>query len=412
MRSIRSPSAPGGAGSTVTRVAARAVRMAHCCSPGVSASARIWVTPGMGSVRFAPLPGSRAVPTTSPRPSEPARSVRRRAVVAGGLVVAVAGAAALLVSLRGGGDLVGGLAATSEKATDTVVSRVDGVEVATAGEDVRVESEAARQAEEVARAAEEAERRVQAEREAAQKEAEAARQAEEAARAADEAERREQEERVAEEAERREQEERAAAERLANLVAAQERLRELGYLVGAADGQQGQQTTAAIMAFQAVNGLTVDGVLGPQTLTTLDAPNASPSLRGGPGTRIEVDMDRQVLHLVEGGSRVTTMKVSTGRGGTFQSQDGQTLRAETPVGAFTIDRRIAGEKPSSYGIGSMWDPMYFYGPWAIHGSPNVPIGPASSGCVRISMADGRWLFDRAPNGTPVVLYGGRHVFTP
>jgi len=60
----------------------------------------------------------------------------------------------------------------------------------------------------------------------------------------------------------------------------------------------------------------------------------------------------------------------------------------------------------------MWDPMYFHGPWAIHGSPNVPAGPASSGCVRVAMADGRWLFARVPNGTPVVLYGGVHVFTP
>jgi lipoprotein-anchoring transpeptidase ErfK/SrfK len=166
------------------------------------------------------------------------------------------------------------------------------------------------------------------------------------------------------------------------------------------------------MAFQAVQGLAVDGALGPRTLDALRGSPAEPSLRGGPATRIEVDMDRQVLHLVEGDRRVTTMKASSGRGGTFESEDGQTLRAETPVGTFTIDRRIRGEHQSSYGIGGMWDPLYFHGPWAIHGSPNVPAGPASAGCVRISLADGRWLFDRVPNGTPVVLYGGTHVFTP
>jgi lipoprotein-anchoring transpeptidase ErfK/SrfK len=356
------------------------------------------------------------VPTTPPRDSAAARAGRRRALV-GGFAVVLIGAAVVAVQLRGGGDLDGELAGSAREAAEQQAPVVEGVDTSEAVREAEREAEEARAAEEAARAAEaareaevEAERREQeereaAEREAAEREAEAARRAEEqAAREAEEAERREQE--------AREAAEREAAERLANLVAAQERLRELGYLVGAADGQQGQQTTAAIMAFQAVNGLSVDGVLGPQTLATLDAPNASPSLRGGPGTRIEVDMDRQVLHLVEGGSRVTTMKVSTGRGGTFQSQDGQTLRADTPVGTFTIDRRIAGEKPSSYGIGSMWDPMYFYGPWAIHGSPTVPAGPASSGCVRISMADGRWLFDRVPNGTPVVLYGGRHVFTP
>jgi lipoprotein-anchoring transpeptidase ErfK/SrfK len=223
------------------------------------------------------------------------------------------------------------------------------------------------------------------------------------------------EERLAEERraeEERLEAERAAAEAQQQLVDAQERLVELGYLVGAADGEKGQQTTAAVMAFQAVQGLGVDGVLGPQTIAALAGHPHRARRCGGRATRIEVDMDRQVLHLVEGDRRVTTMKASTGRGGTFESQDGQTLRAETPVGTFTIDRRIAGEHQSSYGIGGMWDPMYFHGPWAIHGSPNVPAGPASAGCVRISMADGRWLFDRVPNGTPVVLYGGTHVFTP
>ncbi|MTV27113.1 murein L,D-transpeptidase [Nitriliruptoraceae bacterium ZYF776] len=234
-------------------------------------------------------------------------------------------------------------------------------------------------------------------------------------RAAREAAEREEQERI--EAEERAEEERREAERAAEeaaeqLVDAQTRLIDLGYLLGNADGESGPRTTAAIMAFQAVNGLSVDGVLGPETVDVLAAPRAEPSLQGGPATRIEVDIDRQVLHLVEGGSRVVTLKVSTGRGGTFESAAGEVLRAETPVGTFTIDRRIQGEHQSSYGIGGMWDPMYFHGPWAIHGSPNVPAGPASSGCVRVTLADGRWLFDRVPNGTPVVLYGSRNTFVP
>ncbi len=279
------------------------------------------------------------------------------------------------------------------------------------GSTAEAEAEAARLAEEEADAAAEAARLAEEEAEA-EAAAEAQREAEEAQRLAEEeAEREAEEARLAEEEAQRQAEEEAAAAQQA-LVDAQERLIELGYLVGAADGELGQQTRSAIMAFQAVQGLGVDGALGPQTFAALEGSPKQPTLRGGPSTRIEVDMDLQVLHLVEGDRRVTTMKASTGRGGTFESQDGQVLRAETPVGTFPIGRRIAGEKPSSYGIGSMWDPMYFHGPWAIHGSPNVPAGPASSGCVRIAMADGRWLFERVPNGTPVVLYGGTHVFTP
>ncbi len=287
----------------------------------------------------------------------PAAARRRRTLVVG---------AGVLVLVIGGASF-----AFADRDRGRNLEEVDPV-AAGADDDGEVEeSDAEREARERAEAEAEAER-------LAEEEAEEARLAEEAA----EAERLAEEEREAEEArlaeERAEQERREAAEKAAEeqqrFVDAQARLKELGYLVGAADGEAGQQTTSAIMAFQAVNGLSVDGQLGPQTYAALASPNREPSLRGGAANRIEVDMDRQVLHLVEGGKRVTTMKVSTGRGGTFESEAGETLRAETPVGTFTIDRRIAGEKPSSYGIGSMWDPMYFHGPWAIHGSPTVPAG--------------------------------------
>ncbi|MEX0836232.1 MAG: L,D-transpeptidase family protein, partial [Nitriliruptor sp.] len=246
-----------------------------------------------------------------------------------------------------------------------------------------------------------------------------------AAEATDEAERERiaAEERAAEEAEARAAAERAAEEEAAAaaaaererevrvaVTAAQQRLEDLGYLVGAVDGEQGQQTTAALMAFQAVNGIQVDGVLGPQTTETLATPRAEPQLVGGPATRIEVDLDRQVLHRVEGGTRVVTMKVSSGNGATYTRGDGSLGRAVTPVGTFTIDRRIAGVRESSAGLGTLYDPMYFLRGFAIHGSNSVPAGPASHGCVRVSRADAVWLFHRVPNGTAVVLHGGQHTF--
>jgi peptidoglycan hydrolase-like protein with peptidoglycan-binding domain len=42
-----------------------------------------------------------------------------------------------------------------------------------------------------------------------------------------------------------------------------------GYFVGALDGVYGMRTTAAVGYFQSVNGLTVDGIAGPQTLELL-----------------------------------------------------------------------------------------------------------------------------------------------
>lgn len=49
----------------------------------------------------------------------------------------------------------------------------------------------------------------------------------------------------------------------------QERLIELGYLTGEADGAFGRQTYRALRAFQEANGLTVDGVAGQRTQTIL-----------------------------------------------------------------------------------------------------------------------------------------------
>ena len=58
-----------------------------------------------------------------------------------------------------------------------------------------------------------------------------------------------------------------------------ERLRELGYLSGSADGSFGSQTYSAVLAFQKANGLTRDGDAGPATLTILfESPSVVPNL--------------------------------------------------------------------------------------------------------------------------------------
>ena len=54
----------------------------------------------------------------------------------------------------------------------------------------------------------------------------------------------------------------------------QNRLKELGYLKGSADGDFGDATEAAVRAFQAQNGLSVDGKAGPATLSKLNSSSA------------------------------------------------------------------------------------------------------------------------------------------
>jgi hypothetical protein len=194
-----------------------------------------------------------------------------------------------------------------------------------------------------------------------------------------------------------------------DLVVVQQRLEDLGYLLGPADGVKGQQTVAAVMAFQRVNGLAVDGIVGPQTLGALEAP-AAPQLRGGPATRVEVDLTRQLAHVVRDGTRVVTLHVSSGNGAPYPSATGGTAYGNTPVGEFRVERTIVGVRESR--LGTLYDPLYFYGGYAIHGSGSVPPSPASHGCVRVTMADARWLIANVPVGTPVHLYGGTHVFAP
>lgn len=195
-----------------------------------------------------------------------------------------------------------------------------------------------------------------------------------------------------------------------SVVQIQERLAELGYLVGAADGTAGQQTVAAIMAFQRVNGLEVDGVVGPATTAALIGDPVEPALAGGPDDRVEVDLDRQLLHVIGSGQRIVTLHISSGSGETYTTASGGTARARTPVGSFVVERRIHGVRVAA--LGTLYDPLYFHRGFAIHGSPSVPPHPASHGCVRVSRADGAWLIDTIPDGTPVLLYGGEHVFTP
>ncbi len=192
-----------------------------------------------------------------------------------------------------------------------------------------------------------------------------------------------------------------------DMVAVQTRLSELHYYVGAIDGKEGPATRSAVMAFQKVNHLGVDGVVGPKTLAALEDP-VLPTLRGGAADRIEVDLTAQVLYLVQGGELVRIVPVSSGSGETYRTKSGGSAHANTPTGTFTITRHIRGEHRSDLGI--LYSPMYFYKGWAIHGSPSVPAYPASHGCVRVNNWDIAWMFDRVAIGTSVQVYGGSHVF--
>jgi peptidoglycan hydrolase-like protein with peptidoglycan-binding domain len=183
----------------------------------------------------------------------------------------------------------------------------------------------------------------------------------------------------------------------------QRRLNDLGYTIALVDGVFGQETHHAVVAFQKVNGLTRDGIVGPRSRRALDRPLRLTPHSKAAGLHVEVDLVRQVLVLVEDGRVGEIYDTSTGSGETYYV-DGDARIARTPIGTFAIERKIDGWREST--LGTLYRPAYFYGGYAIHGSPSVPPYPASHGCVRLTNQVMDRLFDRLAYGVTVIVYAG------
>jgi peptidoglycan hydrolase-like protein with peptidoglycan-binding domain len=186
------------------------------------------------------------------------------------------------------------------------------------------------------------------------------------------------------------------------VLALQQRLVDLGYWLGSADGNYGQLTRQAVMAFQKAEGLGRDGVAGPVTQGQLAAAGRQSSRAGGTG--LEIDLERQILVIVQGGQVQWVINTSTGNNETYTSSTGGSARAVTPPGSFRIYREIDGVREAP--LGTLYRPKYFNGGIAIHGSGSIPAHPASHGCARVtnSAMDMLWSSGVAAIGTPVTVY--------
>lgn len=187
-----------------------------------------------------------------------------------------------------------------------------------------------------------------------------------------------------------------------DVKAMQQRLNALKYYSGAADGQFGPNTLEAVWAFQEVQGIGVDGIVGPVTGRALVHPKAYQPRHTG-ATRVEVNLTKRVLVLYRGGAVALISHVSSGGGYRYHSASGWHY-AITPTGNFHTTTYMRGWV--TVPLGKMYNPVFFIGTvYAIHGDTSVPVNPVSHGCVRIPMDIAAFFHTLvSSHGTPVYIY--------
>ena len=184
----------------------------------------------------------------------------------------------------------------------------------------------------------------------------------------------------------------------------QKRLTRLGFVPGPADGVYGTETIKAVWAYEKlVLGVPSNAPTGQVTPEMWDQmqdeftiqprrPDATPN-------HTEVYLPEQVLivFLEDKPAMVTHMSsgdntewceevtISPGEYGNRDGEDplvrGECGRSITPGGVFHFYRQVEGVRQSA--LGGLLNPVYFNYGIAIHGATNVPLQPASHGCIRI-----------------------------
>ena len=188
---------------------------------------------------------------------------------------------------------------------------------------------------------------------------------------------------------------------LENRLEGEQRLSDLGYWTGPIDGTLDPAFRHALIAFQKIEGRQRTGVLTKDDLEAIRTAK-KPLPRQTGDAHIEIDLDRQVLFMVDASGSIThILPVCTGNEKSYVDH-GQTHRAHTPKGKFTILRKLNGWRRSSLGL--LYYPNYIHEGIAIHGSLAMAVYPASHGCIRIPMFASKELSEMTPVGTEVIVY--------
>ncbi|HEV2758225.1 MAG TPA: L,D-transpeptidase family protein [Acidimicrobiales bacterium] len=189
----------------------------------------------------------------------------------------------------------------------------------------------------------------------------------------------------------------------AEVAALERRLEALKYEVGTVDELYDQNTAYGVMAFQKVTGMARTGRATDDVVAALATAASPPALvPTGGENRVEIDIPRQVLFLYKANTLQKILTISSGNNKRFCSE-GYCRRAVTPGGSYGFYRQGRGWETGP--LGSLYNPVYFNGGIAVHGSKSVPAQPASHGCIRIPMGAAEWFPGQVHIGMPVHVVG-------
>jgi peptidoglycan hydrolase-like protein with peptidoglycan-binding domain len=211
-----------------------------------------------------------------------------------------------------------------------------------------------------------------------------------------------------------------------DVVDLQQRLTDLGFWPGPVDGYFGDETRRSVWAYEKlVLDADFDSPTGQVTAEMWDGlqePFAIQPRRPNSTTNhTEIYLEEQVIavfhddapvfisHMSSGDNEDWCEEVTISAGEWNNPGDEPLVRGEcgrsiTPGGVFNFERRIEGIRQSS--LGGLWDPVYFNYGIAVHGALNVPLYPASHGCVRIPLSLSSTFQDLTANGDQVFVFDG------
>ncbi len=217
-----------------------------------------------------------------------------------------------------------------------------------------------------------------------------------------------------------------------DVMKVQQRLTDLGFSPGPIDGLFGSGTQQAVWAYEKLVLKTpranAKGRVTPEMWQVMQDRITIPPRRptGAGSTHVEIYVPEQVLIVFANDVPQMIAHISTGE----QNPDGTPKKwcetvtydtgpngeplsepvtkqecadAKTPGGVFRFTRRYEGKRLSP--LGGMMNPVYFNYGIAVHGADNVPLAPASHGCVRLNQTIAKVFPSMVDKGDLVYVWG-------